>query len=90
VFLSYGRGSTGRAVAPPSAPTPQQKSLPLTGSGKKESQCRPIVNMLKTIDFIDVLKIDWRFNRHTPSHSIWSWQKALIFDGFHAFPVVWL
>ena len=23
VFLSYGRGSTGRAVAPPSAPTPQ-------------------------------------------------------------------
>jgi len=24
VFLSYGRGSTGRAVAPPSAPTPQK------------------------------------------------------------------
>jgi len=23
VFLSYGRGSTGRAVAPPAAPTPQ-------------------------------------------------------------------
>jgi hypothetical protein len=27
VFLSYGRGSTGRAVAPPSAPTPQLNEI---------------------------------------------------------------
>ena len=27
VFLSYGRGSTGRAVAPPSAPTPQMEKM---------------------------------------------------------------
>jgi hypothetical protein len=39
VVLSYGRGSTGRAIAPPSAPTPQLNevrrangsSLPLRG-----------------------------------------------------------
>src|SRR5208282_5729638 len=53
-------------------------------------QCCPIGNMLKTIDFIGDLKIGWRFNRHTPSHSSRSRQKAFIFDYFHAFPVVWL
>jgi hypothetical protein len=54
----------------------------------KSIQCCPTGNMLKTIDFIDDLKIYWRFNRHTPSHSIRIRQKALIFNGFHAFPVV--
>jgi hypothetical protein len=43
--------------------------------------------MLKIIDFIGVLKIGGRFNLQTPSHSVWSWQKALIFDDFHAFLV---
>ena len=50
-------------------------------------QCRPIGNMLKTIDFIGVLKIGWRFNRPIPSYSIWSWQKAHIFGSFHVSPV---
>src|SRR5664280_1166535 len=59
----------------------------VAGYPGKETQCHPIGNMLKTIDFIGVFKIGGRFNRHTPSHSVWSWQKALIFDGFHAFPV---
>jgi len=46
--------------------------------------------MLKTIDFIGDLKNDWRFKQHTSSRSIRSCQKALIFDGFHAFALVWL
>ncbi len=46
--------------------------------------------MLKTIDFIGDLKVGWHFSRHTPSHSIRDYQKPLIFDGFHAIPLVWL
>ena len=53
-------------------------------------QCHPIGNMHKPIDFISVLKTGRRLKRHTPSHSVWDCQKALIFDGFHAFPVGWL
>ena len=55
--------------------------------GKEWIQCRPTGNMLKTTDFIGDLKRGWRFNRHTPSHSVRSCQKALILDGFHAFSV---
>lgn len=50
-------------------------------------QCRPIGNMLKTIDFIDDLRIGWCSNRHTPSRSGWSCQKALIFWDSHVLPV---
>ena len=53
----------------------------------KKIQCCPVENMLKTIDFIGDLKTGGCFNRHTPSHRTRSCQKALIFDGFHAFPV---
>lgn len=53
----------------------------------KSDQSRPIENMLKTIDFTGDFETGRRFNRHTPSHSIWSCQKALIFGCFHAFPV---
>jgi hypothetical protein len=48
-------------------------------------QCRPIGNMLKTIDFIGDLKTGWCDNRHTPSHSIQNRQKAFVFDGFQRF-----
>jgi hypothetical protein len=45
---------------------------------------KKLANAHKTIDFIDDLKSGLGFNRHTPSHGVWNWQKALMFDGFHA------
>ena len=56
----------------------------------KPFQCHPIGNMHKTIDFIGVFETRRRFKRHTPSHSLWDYQKALNFNGFHAFLVGWL
>jgi hypothetical protein len=44
-------------------------------------------NMRKTTDFIDDLKRGLGLNRHIPSHGVRNWQKALIFDGFHALSV---
>jgi len=43
--------------------------------------------MRKTIDFIGDLKGEWCFNWHALTHSIWNWQKALIFSVFHPFSI---
>jgi hypothetical protein len=42
------------------------------------TQCRPIGNMLKTLDFITVSRMGVRFVCHTLSHSVKKWRKGLI------------
>jgi hypothetical protein len=55
--------------------------------------CRVMMNTTATSDSAktpDVIGY-WRYNRRfcplTPSHSVLTGQKALVFDGFHAFPM---
>jgi hypothetical protein len=51
----------------------------------KNIQGRPREDMLKIIDFIDDFETAGRMYRQTPSHSIGSCLKVLIFDGAHPF-----